>query len=675
VRLALLHRRLSVGMGLAGLLAFAGGAGFEPLSTLLAAAALLLALFWHPTPGGSRTLERLWLPLAALLVVRALAHVFFLGGDVVIPVVDLLLLLLCAEALRSLDARNDARLYALSFALMLAATAYRPGLLFAAAFVSYLVVGTVALTVGHLRRAAEEHREGVPTPGPGFLAGTAALSLVVLATSAAVFLTFPRVSRAWSGRGDAMATSIAGFSDRISLGEHGATIHGNPEVVLRVEFPGGRPADPGALHWRGRSYDHFDGVTWSRSDGIRTSLGPTDWYRRWGDSLIVQRIYGAPLDVRVLFALHPTIAVESSGRIHPLFDNVGDYVYWGNGQPVYTATSVASRPSPDALREAESGYMPDRTHYLQLPRLPDRIPALADSLTRGLRSRYDRVVAIERWLRGEFEYTLDLPATAREASLDHFLFQRKAGHCEYFSSAMVVLLRTLGIHARNVNGFLGGSWSDFGEYLVVTQNEAHSWVEVWFPGYGWVSFDPTPAAAAGGTRSTSWLWPGRFLLDGLQHRWNKWVLDYDIGSQSELLERFFGDRSRPSRGTGDDGPAREWSWPLALVLLAAAGVAGLSVARGLRRGVKTETRLYLGLLRACREAGVGRGAVGPLELVEELAAAGHPARAPAQELVDRYVRVRFGRDEMDDDARASMRRALSAARSALRHDRRDRASS
>ena len=150
--LDLLHRRLTVLMGLAGLVAFAGGAGFEPISTLLGAIALGTAFVWQPDEELSARLERVWLPLAALLVLRAGYHFFLIQDDIVIPVVDLLLLLLAAETLRSLDAPNDLRLYALSFALVLASTAYRPGILFLIAFVAYIGLATIALMIGHLRR-------------------------------------------------------------------------------------------------------------------------------------------------------------------------------------------------------------------------------------------------------------------------------------------------------------------------------------------------------------------------------------------------------------------------------------------------------------------------------------------------------------------------------------------
>ncbi|HZD03393.1 MAG TPA: DUF3488 and transglutaminase-like domain-containing protein, partial [Longimicrobiales bacterium] len=439
--------------------------------------------------------------------------------------------------------------------MLLASTAYRPGVLFAVAFTAYVVVGTVALTVGHIRRKAESWGMSDVPVDRRLLLTTAGLAGLVLLSSVTVFLAFPRVSRAWAGRGETRGSSIAGFADEVSLAEYGSRIQANPTVVLRIEFPDGAPARPGGLHWRGRSYDHFDGTRWSRSQRVRPSAAPVRWYRTWSDSVIRQRIYAEPLDVRVLFALHPALDIEAESRIHPLADVTGDYVYWGDTAPVYTVVSAAGTPPPDALRRPESGFVPDPEHYLQLPRLPGRIGALADSLTRGLPTRYDKAKAVESWLRNEFEYTLDLPSTPARASLDHFLFERRAGHCEYFSTAMVVLLRSVGIEARNVNGFLGGRWSDLGGYLAVTQNEAHSWVEVWFPGFGWVPFDPTPPGAGPRTAADGWLWPGRFLFDALQHRWSTWVLDYDLRSQSEILQRLVGG-SRQAGASGWTAPAR-----------------------------------------------------------------------------------------------------------------------
>jgi transglutaminase-like putative cysteine protease len=656
-------------MGLAGLLAFAGGAGFEPISTLLAALALGLALFWHPDPHTSARLERLWLPLATLLVLRALFHVFVVRDDVVIPVVDLLFLLLAAEALRSLDAPNDLRLYALSFALVLASTAYRPGIVFLIAFVCYVVLSTLALMVGHVRRRAERHGLREVPLGRGLLGTTSLLAGLVFFVAMVVFVTFPRVSQGWAGRGETLAASIAGFSDEISIGEHGSTILANPQIVLRVEFPEGMPANVAGLRWRGRSYDRFDGVRWTRSASLPPASVPAAWYReRWGESVVRQRIYAAPLDVRVLFGLHPALEIDPENGIQPLFDNAGDYFYWGSGAPVYTVTSVAGTPSAEELRGAVRGFTPSDRHYLQLPPLAARVHALADSLTAPYDTRYDKVLAVQRWLQ-TFQYTRALPATARETGLEHFLFERRAGHCEYFSTAMVVLLRSVGIQARNVNGFLGGQWSQFGDYLVVTQNEAHSWVEVWFQGFGWVPFDPTPPGAATATLSPAWFWPGRIFFDGLQHRWNKWVLDYSLEEQLGIFARLFAERTAPEAASGSSpaGTPRRWWLPVLFVGILTMGWLGV------RRSVGAPgpaTAMYLRLRASCARAGLALApGITPLALLERVRTERAPAADAVERFVDLYLRARYGRESLGELELRQMREALVAARRELRRRR------
>ena len=122
--------------------------------------------------------------------------------------------------------------------------------------------------------------------------------------------------------------------------------------------------------------------------------------------------------------------------------------------------------------------------YLHWPKRP-----------RGRRVRpYDKAVAIERFLRSRYAYTLKLSGKPGDDPLAHFLFETHAGHCEYFASAMTIMLRTLGIPSREVNGFLPGEYNDLAGDYIVRASDAHSWVEVYFPGTGWVTFDPTPAA-------------------------------------------------------------------------------------------------------------------------------------------------------------------------------------
>jgi hypothetical protein len=276
-------------------------------------------------------------------------------------------------------------------------------------------------------------------------------------------------------------------------------------------------------------------------------------------------------------------------------------------------------------------------------------------------------VAIRDWLQ-TFAYTRNLPATARETTLEHFLFERRAGHCEYFSTAMVVMLRTLGIHARNVNGFLGGRWSQFGDYLAVTQNEAHSWVEVWFQGYGWVAFDPTPAAASEGELLTAWFWPGRIFFDGLQHRWSKWVLDYGTDEQAGIFAGLFSrDPEAAASGSGAavGGLARFLGAALLVLML----LGGFAWARreGSRVAPTPATRMYLKLRSVASQAGVGvLAGTTPLGLLDRVRERRATAARPAERVVDLYLRSRYGGRPLGESELREMREALGAARKVLR---------
>jgi hypothetical protein len=325
---------------------------------------------------------------------------------------------------------------------------------------------------------------------------------------------------------------------------------------------------------------------------------------------------------------------------------------------------VVSEPTPEELREARRGYTPSDRYFLQIPRLDPRIVALADSITEGLDNRYDRAKAIEAYLHG-FQYTRDLPRTAAETSLEHFLFERRAGHCEYFSTAMVMLLRSVGIQSRNVNGFLGGQWSPFGEYLVVTQNEAHSWVEAWFPGYGWVAFDPTPPGSATTEVAAAWFWPGRIWFDGLQHRWNKWVLDYSVDAQVGIFERLFSDRVTATES--DDLPAAQAvrnGWGVALLVLVL--LAGLAWARTGRKATHPTTAIYLQLRAACARSGLAvTPGLTPLALAQHVRRERGDAAAPAERVVDLYLRSRYGGERLGESELREMREALRSVRRSL----------
>ena len=718
--LARTHRQLTVAMALAALTAFAAGAGLPLAVSAVTGTLLIIAFVWQPTPELSRQIERGTLAITALLVIWALYQVFVVTDDIVAPVVALLLVLLVGEALRSLDAKNDVRLYSLSLALLVAATAYLPGVVFAAAFIAFVLLATLALMVGHVRREGERHAIAERGLDRNMLRITIALSLVTLSMAAVVFLAFPRLPRNIFGRGITQAgVSMAGFGDEVSIGEYGSTIYANPEIVLRVEFPLGdstlEPSrmDIGSMYWRGRSFDEFDGVRWRRNTRrMPRAWAPEQWYRAWGASGAErqpdQRVYAGALDARVLFGLHPVVDVVPRSDFRPIMDAVGDLIYVTGGSPVYVTRSGWESPSVEALRAAVPGAMPDapavaRTlserldqvalqYYTQLPPLSDRVRALADSLTADRPTQLDRVVAIQSWLQSNFTYTLDLPASAREATLEHFLFERRAGHCEYFSTALAVLLRSVGIPTRNVNGFLGGEWNEFGRYLAVTQNDAHSWVEVWFSDVGWVSFDATPAGGTAAIADQSNLFgPLRYFFNGMQHRWSKWVIDYNLDRQIELFssvgEMFSRDRAAQQGNQTVEPPRLSWRM---LAFVASSVVVLLLVMRALRRrapSLRPESKLYLRLRRAYAREGWDDEALLPasgplrverfarrarapnlsaLEWVAALRRAGAPAVDAAERVTRRYLDARYGARALSAEEARALDDEIARVRASLR---------
>ena len=176
-------------------------------------------------------------------------------------------------------------------------------------------------------------------------------------------------------------------------------------------------------------------------------------------------------------------------------------------------------------------------NYLQLPDdlITPRMAELVESLTASSASPAQTVMAIEGYLRG-MEYTTDLPEpSGPQANLiDEFLFEWERGHCEYFATTMVMLVRSKGIPARIVNGFLGADYNPVGEYWAVRAANAHSWVEVYFPTTGWVRFDPTPAGAPS-FDADSFMWKLGMWVDTLRLTWFRWVIEYDLEKQVSVV--------------------------------------------------------------------------------------------------------------------------------------------
>ncbi len=383
------------------------------------------------------------------------------------------------------------------------------------------------------------------------------IALGSLAVGAVIFLILPRFSGGYMSGLNMQSTMITGFSDDVELGEIGE-IKKSSIVVMRVTVDGGIAAAHG-VHWRGVALTKFDGKRWYNDAHEPTTLTSPDeggWFRLHSRDFRAPKA-GRPIHYKVLLEPIGSTAlffaneaesvrghfVDDSGRVpfgqrrtYLLQDFTGSIFnpYHSYTRMEYEANSFLPAPPAAAVRQAGSDYPPEiRDAYLQLPSIDSRIPELASQITARDNTPYDKARSIEDYLRSHYGYTLDLSGTPQSDPLAYFLFQKRAGHCEYFAAAMTVMLRTLDIPARYINGFQTGEYNDIAGDLVVRASDAHSWVEAYFPGFGWLTFDPTPPSNEAP--------PGMFAQiahywDWFELQWSEWVINYDFVHQITVAQ-------------------------------------------------------------------------------------------------------------------------------------------
>ena len=491
--------------------------------------------------------------------------------------------LLFVMLVRLYSARTDRDalfLTMLAFAAILASSILTIDTSFLLLFFIFLLFGVATFIALELRRGASGAITPVLDAQPAverrlsralsFAALSVALGAIVLGST--LFFVFPRFNAGYLGRASMQPSLMTGFNDDVELGQIG-TLKKNTEVVMRVKT--GKPVPYPLLRWRGIALTHFDGRRWTNTEKASETLAPN------GDGWITvdkgqhsSDPAAGSLQYTVLLQPMATDAIFTVGNIVSLQGNFfgeGSMSDWSvrhsyllrdftgslynpfhNYSAVrYNGFSRLPQFSAAKLRQASSDYPADVAGaYLQLPAAIDpRIADLASQVSSRGQNAFDKVLAIETFLRSNrFTYTLTLTGKPGEDPLARFLFTTHAGHCEYYASAMAIMLRTLGIPSREVNGFLPGEYNDLAGDYIVRASDAHSWVEVYFPENGWVTFDPTPAAAQNFGLLTRL---GQYM-DWLELSWSEWVINYDFAHQLQMAQNV----QRSSRTWTDS--ARAW---------------------------------------------------------------------------------------------------------------------
>jgi len=713
MRFGLVHRVMTDLLAALGLLAVVSTAQLRPGTNLALLVGLACALA-IPEAWQSRSLMRNFSNFApGALIVGELIH--YISGALVLDVaIEFAAMLQVIRIATRRGAAHDQQIIVLALLHFVAGTVLGGGFAYGLCFLGFLIVAPGALVLSHLRREVEGNyrqgardRTGLPVDVPRilrsrrvvgrqFLAATCLLSIPIFLFTAVLFVVFPRVGLSLLLMNHAPRGRMVGFSDRVDLGQMGV-LRSDPSIALRFTLDdlGDSPPPRVTLRFRGTAFDSYDGRAWKRtlSDHVAAPHIQERYpLYRFPDPARDRRVAVdlEPIDPPVLFLPPRTVGIQVHGQGQAVLGEPltilrgpeGELRYGGEGARGlhYEAFLAGDQETlPDALSPS------DRLRYVSTTEdLPARIADLAHAWTDRLPSSLAKAKAIEDHLHREYRYDTNSPSGGAKQPVDDFLFVSHRGHCEFFSTAMALMLRDIGIPSRNVTGFVGGSYNRFGKYYAVREGDAHSWVEAYIddaPHPSWVTFDPTPPAGAQPLEETTGPWVYlRDVVEALSSKWNTYVIGYDLRRQISLVDsmtqnyELFRSRSGVKRSPLLDKLTRPQVLALFLLMLLLLAYfiwkrkrpgreAEATPGEILDRNGQTATALYRALEGALASNGIARPtSLPPLRHAEELRVRNHPLGGEVLALTTVYLEARFGGYRIDEPTRQDFERRVRVLR-------------
>lgn len=446
-----------------------------------------------------------------------LLDITYISHDLLPAGVHFLVMLLGIKLLTLHQRRDHRQLFAICLMAMLASAAMTTDVWYFPLFLLYLLTAVWTLLLYNLTR---ESRSLPSTLLPEhtsdhFFAGgitnrffwlTNGVAVITLAFTLAIFFVLPRISAGVFHKSKVDGLKTTGFSERVDLGMIGS-VKEDPQIVMRVELPDRSESIRDHIYLRGVAYDHYNGRSWRASRNDQQNLDfiadgnfavPSGRTRNLANQseFLRQDILLEVLDTSVLFAVPfaETFSGEFSGLQADGLDGI-HLTLPPLSRVRYSAVSRDRKVLPDEQIAAELNYSNALVaRYLQLPQLSPHVAELARRVAGQAATPYAKTIAVHQHLLNGYRYSMDVETTKSAHPIEDFLFDRRTGYCEHFSTAMVIMLRSLGIPARLVTGFLASEWNSFGHYFTVRQRDAHAWVEVYFPKSGWITMDPTPVS-------------------------------------------------------------------------------------------------------------------------------------------------------------------------------------
>ena len=647
--------------------------------------------------------RRVWTALNLAALVFLILDALFFSQSLLRASVHFVVFLSINKLFNLQTPQDHYQLYLVSFLQLLAASTYTIDVTFLVSFILYLLTATWALLLHHLTTEAGR-RTAVPgaTPGPApgltwpFFISTNGIAFLALGCTLFLFILIPRIGLGFFHRSQSNLIRMSGFSEEVDLGAIGS-VKKDSTIVMRIQPSQPLPAVEG-VYWRGKVFDDYDGRSWRNSLGsgrMVSSEGTGVFnlaYRQHPERTIVQEVVLEPLDTAVLFgAPYP---IQINGRFNVLRVNEMDSISLAMVPAtridyIFTSMIPALRQA-DAEATTLSYSLSSARRFIQLPEGSGRIGRLAREIlaqSPEAKTVLQKIMAIEKYLKKNYRYTLDVKPTESGMPIEDFLFVQKAGFCEHYATAMTLLLRSLGIPARFVTGFLPGEWNEFGKYYTVRQSNAHAWVEVWFPRSGWIPFDPTPPAPP--EEAATLLGFLRRSMDSIQWRWNRYVIYYSIRDQIILAKEVRDDTMKfrlefVNVVNGAFNAVRIFLSEMilrpitVLLILIPAGIALFLVGRYLKRsfrplwfrwpGRRRQARtvlFYFQMLDLLRAKGLSKpDTLTPQEFIQKIPAPPSPLRPAAAELTGLYYRVRFAGVPLSDQEQQRVNELLQSVKSA-----------
>ncbi len=483
----------------------------------------------------------------AFLTARAaflmsLGYIFFFVFDAAIlsrsfitASIHLVLFLELAKLAQEKQDKDYLYLIILAFLQVLAASSLTIDMSFILTlFLVTLVSTLMSYDIYRSQRENDETRD-VRIDGPlGGMSLWATTWIVILGVG--LFFVIPRIGTGYFSRAASQALLLSGFTESVQLGEIGQ-VKLNSALVMRARLLEGTPS--AVPKWRGITLDTFDGRRWYRTNRRRRRLAGTPDGRylvRAPDGVgesVRYEIFLEPLATTTLFGPHAIRSV--TGNFRGLERDDADSVYKRTSSARRNGYEVVSEiPRRTLVAENGDEVVSNEAAYLQLSDdLDHRIVELAETITQTGTTVLEKASLVEAYLKGNYAYSLELTWDPGDQPLATFLFDAQSGHCEYFASSMAILLRVVGVPTRMVNGFLAGEYNAVGGSYIVRQSDAHSWVEAYVPGRGWVEFDPTPPDPNRGEISLAVLLS--HYVDAAELFWNAYILTYDSETQLQFF--------------------------------------------------------------------------------------------------------------------------------------------